>query len=348
MGRHHRWHGLLIAGAIALALAQTVQAAPLPLPGATATQVSVPGLPQVSVPGLPQVSVPSVTTPQVSVPGLPQVSVPSLTTPQVSVPSLPTVSRPRVPQVATSPLTNTPAPTRKQQLAQRPQAGSRAATVAPTASTRSSGASGSSRDKKAGAESRKRRARAIARGPSSKRLRRLLAPLDACVAALRPLQERVLVRRAGLRGFKPQTRRQLAKTLHTSRSRVARIERRALGNLRRAIRAGGCATPAPGAPAPGTDSASAAGLLVADRVAAPAQSGGGGSASDRVAVKGVAESKSSDSMVDSIANAGRGALATISEPARSFADDHPLAFTLVVLATLLCGALFVRETRRSV
>jgi hypothetical protein len=366
VGRHSRWHGLLIAGAIALALTQTVQAAPRQLPEVTVPQVSVPSVP------LPQVSVPSVTTPQVSVPGVPQVSVPSVTTPQVStpqvstprvstpqvsvpsvprvsVPSRPTASRPRVPQVATSPLSNRPAPTRKQQLAQRPQAGSRGAAVAPTGSsgaTRSSGASGSSRDRKAGAKARDRRARRIAREPSSKRLRRLLKPLDACVATLKPLQERVLVRRAGLRGFKPQTRRELAKSLHTSRTRIARIERRGLGNVRRAIRAGGCATPASSAAAPGTPGPSSGGL-VADRVAAPAQSGGGASG-ERVAVKGVAESKSSESMVDSIAGAGRGALATISDPARSYLRDHPLTLVLAVLATALCGVLLVRERRRTV
>ena len=153
----------------------------------------------------------------------------------------------------------------------------------------------------------------------------------------------MLVRRAGLRGFKPQTRRQLAKTLRTSRTRVARIERRALGNLRRAVRSGDCATPVAGAAAPGTSAPS--GGLVADGVAAPAQSGSG-SASDRVAVKGVAESKSSDSTVDSIANAGRGALATVGDPARSFVREHPLTLVLAMLATGLCGLLLVRELRR--
>ena len=77
------------------------------------------------------------------------------------------------------------------------------------------------------------------------------------------------------------------------------------------------------------------------------ETGGGESASERGAVKGISESQS-DSVVESVASTGRDALAAISEPARSFAEDHPLAFALVVLATMLCGVLFVRELRRSV
>ena len=333
MGRNSAWHGLLIAGAIALAAAQTVQAAPLPTP-----EVRVP-----------QVTVPQVTVPQVSVPGVPQVSVPQVSVPQVSLPAGSQGARPAVPQLATNPLSNTPAPTRTQQraVAPRPQTRSSGAPVGPAENSGGSDSSGGPRasgDLKAGAKTPARRMGRTAREPSSKRLRRLLQPLAACVATLGPLQERVLVRRAGLRGFKPQTRRELAKTLHTSRSRVARIERRALGNLRTAVRAGGCAIPASSAPASGT--ASISGTLVAERVAAPVQNGSGGTASERVAVKGINESKSG-SVVETVAGAGRDALATISEPARSFADEHPLTFALAVMLTALFGVLLVRELRRS-
>ena len=66
VGRHSRWHGLLIAGALALASAQTVQAAPVP--GVTVPQVSVPSVPQVSAPGTAGVgsagSVPQVSAPR--------------------------------------------------------------------------------------------------------------------------------------------------------------------------------------------------------------------------------------------------------------------------------------------
>jgi len=363
--RRSAWHGLLIAGAIALAAAQTVHADPLPLPQVNVPPVTVPPVtvppvtvppvtvPPVSVPGVPQVSTPQVSTPQVSTPQVstPQVSTPQVSTPQVSRPAVPRGTRPAAPQVTTTPRSSTPTPTRTQQRAGAPRSQTRssAAPVGPAGNSGgSSGSSGTPRasgDAKPGAKTPARRAGRTAREPSSKRLRRLLKPLAGCVASLGPLQERVLVRRAGLRGFKPQTRRQLAKTLHTSATRVARIERRALGNLRRTARAGGCTTPASSAPAPGA--ASPAGTLVAERVAAPAQTGGGESASERTAVKGVAESQS-DSMIESVASTGRDALAAISEPARSFADDHPLTFTLVVLATLLCGVLFVRELRRSV
>ena len=284
---------------------------------------------------------------------VPQVTVPQVTVPQVSVPqvSRPTASggsRPAAPQVATNPLSNTPTPTRTQQRAAAPrtQTQSSAAPVGTAGSSAGSGSSGaprSSGDGKADARTPARRGGRTAREPSTKRLRRLLEPLAGCVATLGPLQERVLVRRAGLRGFKPQTRRQLAKTLHTSRTRVARIERRALGNLRRTARAGGCAAPASGAQVPGSASTSG-GTLVAEQTAAPADTAGG-SASERGAVKGVSESES-DSVVDSMASTGRDALATISQPARSFLEDHPLMFAIAVLLTLLCGGLFMREVRR--
>ena len=276
MGRQSAWHGLLIAGAIALAAAQTVHAEPLQLPQVTVPQVTVPQVtvPPVTVPQVvpvPQVSVPQVTVPQVTVP---QVSVPQVSVPQVSRPTASRGSRPAAPQVATNPLSNTPTPTRTQQRAGAPrtQTQSSAAPVGPAGSSAGSGSSGaprSSGDGKAGARTPARRGGRTAREPSTKRLRRLLEPLAGCVATLGPLQERVLVRRAGLRGFKPQTRRQLAKTLHTSRTRVARIERRALGNLRRTVRAGGCAAPASGAPVPGSASTSG-GTLVAEQIAAPA------------------------------------------------------------------------------
>ena len=67
----------------------------------------------------------------------------------------------------------------------------------------------------------------------------MLAPLAACVATLGPRQERVLVRRAGLRGFKGASRAETAARLHLSVRRVARLEHRALRTLRRKARAGG-------------------------------------------------------------------------------------------------------------
>ncbi len=329
MGRHSRWHGLLVAGALALAAAQTVQAAPVP--GVTVPQVSVPSVPQVPAPSVPQVSAPSV--PQVSAPSVPQVSVPQ-------------VVRPAVPQVARNPLSNVPAPMLAQQraVAERVHTAPRAASGGSSSVPAPSGvAPRPAGDRKA----RTRRARRAGRETSSKRLRRLLEPLAACVARLKPLQERVLVRRAGLRGFKARTRRELATILDTSRARIGRIERRALHNLRREVRAGGCTTPASSGAAHGTSGAAGtSGTLVADRVAAPAQSDGGRATMDRVAVKGVAESKSSDSMVDSVASAGRHALATIGYPARSYIREHPLTLVLALLATGFCAVLFARELRR--
>ena len=89
------------------------------------------------------------------------------------------------------------------------------------------------------------RRRARRREPSPRKLRRVLAPLAACVATLGPRQERVLVRRAGLRGFKGASRVETAASLHLSVRRVARLEHRALRTLRRKARAGACDAPEP-------------------------------------------------------------------------------------------------------
>ena len=90
MGRQWRWRGVLVAGAIALTAAQSVQADPVRAPLPALPQVSVPALPQVSVPALPQVSVPAL--PRVSTPALPQVSTPAL--PSLPLPAPPAVEAP--------------------------------------------------------------------------------------------------------------------------------------------------------------------------------------------------------------------------------------------------------------
>ena len=150
----------------------------------------------------------------------------------------------------------------------------------------------------------------------------------------------MLVLRAGLRGHAGQTRGELAVTLGTSPTRVARLERRALRTLRRTVRAGGCASPAPE-------------TVQMVQVSSPVQSADVEAQRDRQAVKGVTASKP-DSVVPRVATVGREAAAAIpkaavalTEPARSYADDHPLLFALAVLATALCAVLLVRELRRA-
>ena len=106
------------------------------------------------------------------------------------------------------------------------------------------------------------RRRARRHEPSPRQLRRVLEPLAACVATLGPRQERVLVRRAGLRGFKGASREQTAERLHLTVRRVARLEHRALRTLRRKARAGACDAPQP-APA-------VAATLVSGSLPAPA------------------------------------------------------------------------------
>ena len=334
MGRKWRWRGGLVAGAIALTGAQSVQAEPARTPAVAVpvlSQGSVPALPQVSVPALPEVSVPAL--PQVSVPALPEVRAPVL--PQVSTPALPRATLPAPPALETP--DRAPVPTR---VAPRQRTGVRAASGA-IAGTASPVPAATPATPRAGTARQPREPRE----PSSKRLRRLLEPLAACVPTLGPLQERVIVLRAGLQGHTGQTRSELARTLGTSRTRVTRLERRALRTLRRTVRAGGCATPGP--------SAAPSETVQVVQVSSPIQSADGGSEPDRQEVKGVTASKS-HSVAPRVATAARQAgaaipkaAAALTEPARSYADDHPILFALAVLVTAFCAVLLVRELRKA-
>jgi hypothetical protein len=130
----------------------------------------------------------------------------------------------------------------------------------------------------------------------------------------------------------------VAKSLGLSRARVARLERRALRTLRRKVRAGGCATPAPlvaAGSAPAT-------VAVSAPVAPPA------APQDRGAVKGSHASGGSLLDLPSKVTAvlpNAVAEATTSA-ARNYADEHPTQFALAVLVTLLCALLLVRAVRR--
>jgi Sigma-70, region 4 len=70
--------------------------------------------------------------------------------------------------------------------------------------------------------------------PSSAKLRRRIRPHVGCIAALPRAQRDVIVRRAGVRGFKGRTRAEVARSLGLSRARVAGRERQALRGLNRA------------------------------------------------------------------------------------------------------------------
>jgi hypothetical protein len=88
------------------------------------------------------------------------------------------------------------------------------------------------------------------------------------------------------------------------------------------------------------------GTLVAERVSAQAGSGGGGRGApgEHVAVQGITRSLHG-SMIEAAARKGRNALAGISSPARSYADDHPLVFALTLVGAALSALLLVRERR---
>jgi hypothetical protein len=174
------------------------------------------------------------------------------------------------------------------------------------------------------------------------------------------MQQRVLVRRAGLRGFQGRTRRQVARNLGLSRRRVTRIEHRALRSLRRAVRTGGCSGAAPisSASTSTTTPASAASTAAEGTQGGPATgatSASTGAAADRQEVKGVSQSGGGESPVERVLKAGPRVVAAaprtvanVTSEARSYADDHPIAFALAVLVTLLAAALLVRELRRAV
>lgn len=354
-----RWHGLLLASVIALTL---------PAVPAIAFESQLPPVPTPSLPV--PVPVPTVPAPPVPVPSVP-VPVPSVPKPTLPKPTLPTPSLPKpslpdpsgkkslpLPSVP-KPGGQAPAPSAAGPSSSRQSAPTRSpAQTARRQPTRGGASSASARagapDPAAGGTTSAARARAdqprieqalrqsAARHKElpPRRLRQLLEPLAGCVSALGPTQERVLVRRAGLRGFRGESRAELAASLGISRARVARIERRALRTLRRLVRAGTCAGPAPAVAAPATVSM----ILPASEVSSP----------DRQAVK--------DSFASGGALLGAPLLGSllkdgstlppqaeakgVTSAARSYAHDRPFQFGLAVLVTLLCALLLVRELRR--
>jgi hypothetical protein len=169
----------------------------------------------------------------------------------------------------------------------------------------------------------------------------VLAPLAACVATLGPRQERVLVRRAGLRGFKGASRAETAARLHLTVRRVARLEHRALRALRRKARAGACDAPEPAPVVAATRVSLSLPAPAAPTAAAPRQevkavheSGGGGAdvlAESAPKLRNVAPMAGAEAAV----RAGR-----------SYAEEHPFQFALAMLVTLMCALLLVRELRR--
>ena len=350
-----RWHGrhMVVAVVVAAAAAGNARAdvLALPLDPPVLQQLGLPPLPPVPTPSLPSLPVPVPTPPPL--PSLPSVPVPK----PPSLPSLPSVPAPAPTQGGSVPV---PVPRHTVARATAPTAaptgggssgsgGSRRAPSSASSASRagggtggSSGSSASRRAASSGRSASATRRRARRHEPSPRQLRRVLAPLAACVATLGRRQERVLVRRAGLRGFKGASRVETAARLHLSVRRVARLEHRALRALRRKARAGACDAPAPAA-APAV-AATGVGLSLpapAAPTAAPRQEvkavreSGGGS------LDFVAESAPKLRTVAPVAGAEAAVRA-----GRSYADAHPFQFALAVLVSLLCALLLVRELRR--
>jgi hypothetical protein len=354
-----RWHGrhMVVATVVAVAAAGNARAdaLTLSLDPPVLQQLGLPPVPTPPpLPSLPSVPVP---TPP-PLPSLPSVPVPK----PPSLPSLPSVPAPAPSQGGSVPV---PVPRHTVSRATAPAAaptgggssGSGGSRRAPSSASsgsragggtgRSSGSSASRRAASSGRSASATRRRARRHEPSPRQLRRVLAPLAACVATLGPRQERVLVRRAGLRGFKGASRVETAARLHLTVRRVARLEHRGLRALRRKARAGACDAPAPAPAAAPAVAATGVGLSLQAAPAAPT------APVPRQEVKAVQESGSGsvDVLAESAPNLRNVAPVAGAEAAvragRSYAAEHPFQFALALLVSLLCALLLVREVRRA-
>ena len=345
---------MVIATAVAVAAAGNARAddlaSPLGAPVLSRLTPALPSLPPVPIPTPPPLpSLPPVSIPKPPpLPSLPPVSIPK----PPALPSLPSAPVPALPQQGRVPAAvprhasvRAPAPPTRGG-ASGTSVSRRGASSGSSASRTGGRASGTSVSRRAASSARSAsttRRRARRREPSPRKLRRVLAPLAACVATLGPRQERVLVRRAGLRGFKGASRAETGASLHLTVRRVARLEHRALRALRRKARAGACDAPEPapsvaatgvGLSLPGPAAPAAPAAAPRQEVKAVRESGGGN-------VDVLAESAPKLRNVAPVAGAEAAVRA-----GRSYADEHPFQFALAVLASLLCALLLVRELRR--
>jgi hypothetical protein len=232
---------------------------------------AVVAVPQVSIPS---VSVPSVTTPSISLPAapVPSVSTPSVSTPSVSTPSVPV---PSVPAPSVSPPPSVSAPSTPAPRVSTPSVSTLGTPGAPAASGRPSpssatsagsagqpspssapsdsaslapDASGTGRRAPSSTRSRMRRtgdARGTAAMPairtSPHAVRRALRELHGCVSSLPTADRSLLRQRAGSVSAAPRSLAALSDSLGISRAGVIHRLRRAVGELRTAARATGCA-----------------------------------------------------------------------------------------------------------
>jgi hypothetical protein len=81
-------------------------------------------------------------------------------------------------------------------------------------------------------------------GAQQRRLRNLVVRLSGCLSALPVLDQRWLLLRAGIDTPRPDSRRAIARILHISPGREARIERVAVIDLQAAARESPCASTA--------------------------------------------------------------------------------------------------------
>ncbi len=202
-----------------------------------AAAVSKPGAPSLSLPGVtvPSVTVPSVTVPSVTVPGTtittPPVSTPSVGTPSVTAPrvSSPGTLTPTFPGASSSGASGSSAP------GQSPGASASTASGAGTAAGAPGAGSG-------GASATAARAHAVRTGAAASRssrqaretrlLRALVTRDRGCLAGLSAGQQHLLSLRAGLDGQSGRSPEAVARIIHVSGVREARIERGALSALR--------------------------------------------------------------------------------------------------------------------
>jgi hypothetical protein len=279
-----------LAGATAPSL--SVPSATVPsvsTPKIATTAVSTPSVttPEVSAPS---VTTPSVTTPEVSAPSVttpsattPSVTTPSVTTPKVSTPSVsspvgtvPSAPTPSVASAASGVVRTTASNVASGLSAATGRASTPQGTGGPvsgasdagtaSSSTPATGSTTSASDAPAltasdrtsalravGLGTGSLRARRLAIARENRRLRRLVARLRGCLAALDPGARRLLDLRAGVDG-PAHSARATARILHISLRREAIRERRALRALTRSG-ATGCDAGQPTGVTPGVTTA---------------------------------------------------------------------------------------------
>jgi hypothetical protein len=240
--------GILIAVVVPLLALGSGSAGAQSVPSTQAPSVTVPS---VSTPagGTPPVSRPPVTTPSVTTPS---VTTPPVRTPPVTAPSVnpspagihsgtPSVSIPsvRTPNVGSAPSVSAAGGGVGSQPSSSTPSASVAGTQAGGAGSSSSGATpiAVASDRQA---ARRRVAQRAAERRQQRELRNLVERSGQCLSTLAPQARQVLLLRAGIGSRHAYTGSEVARLLHITTGREARVEHAAIAELRASASAGRC------------------------------------------------------------------------------------------------------------